>query len=101
MPDTKIVKEDVYVVSKTRNDPHTGNIFDVLGVFTDVEDANLIAHQWFSQESGEQSDLDQYSENKNKDDQSLHIIAENAVGISWNVDVDKRVLQRRARATSD
>ena len=95
MPDTKIIKEDVFVVSKVRNDPHTGNTFEILGVFTDVEDANLIAHQWFSQDSGEKSDYDQYTEDQNKDDQALHIFAENATGVKWHVDVDRRILQRR------
>ena len=98
MPDTKIIKEDVFVVSKVRNDPHTGDTFEILGVFSDVEDANIIARQWFSQESGEQSDYDQYTEDQNKDDKSLHIFAENAVGVKWNVDVDKRILQRRVPA---
>ena len=100
MPDTQIVKEDVYVVSKIRNDPHTGNTFEILGVFSDVEDANLIAHQWFSQESRKQSDDDQYTEDRNKNDKSLHIFAENAIGVKWNIDVDKRILQRRVPADS-
>ena len=98
MPNTKIVKEDVFVVSKVRNDPRTGNTFVILGVFSDVEDANTIARQWFSQESGERSDYDEYTEDQNKEDKSLHIFAENAVGVKWNVDVDKRILQRRVPA---
>lgn len=98
MPDTQIIKEDVYVVSKVRNDPHSGDTFEILGVFTDVEDANAIAHQWSSQESGQASDCDRYTENQDKDDKSLHIFAENGVGIKWNIDVDKRILQRRAPA---
>ncbi len=101
MPDTKIVKEDVYVVSKIRNDPHTGSTFEILGVFTDVEDANLIAHQWLSQDSGKASDFDQYTEDQNKDDKSVHIFAENGVGTKWNIDVDKRVLQRRVPADGE
>lgn len=100
MSDTKIIKEDVYVVSKIRNDPHTGNTFEILGVFTDVADANLIAHQWFSQESGKQSDYDQYTEDHNKHNESLHIYAENTVGTKWNIDVDKRILQRRVPVDS-
>ena len=99
MPDSKIVKEDVFVVSKIRNDPHTGNTFEILGVFTDVEDANMIAHKWISQDSGEK-EFDHYTEDQYKDDKSLHINAENAMGVKWNVDVDKRILQRRVSADS-
>ncbi len=100
MPDTKIIKEQVYVVSKVRNDPHSGDTFEILGVFTNVEDANEIAHQWFSQESGEAVDCDRYTEDQNKDDRSLHIFAENGVGIKWNIDVDKKILQRRVSGDS-
>lgn len=100
MPDTKIIKEQVYVVSKVRNDPHSGDTFEILGVFTNVEDANEIAHQWFSQESGEAVDCDRYTEDQNKDDRSLHIFAENGVGIKWNIDVDKKILQRRVPGDS-
>ena len=97
MPDTKITKEDVFVVSRIRDDPHTGNTFEILGVFTDVEDANMIAHKWFSQDSGEK-EFKHYAEDQYKDDNSLHIHAENAMGVKWNVDVDKRMLQRRVPA---
>ncbi len=65
-----------------------------------VADANLIAHQWFSQESGKQSDYDQYTEDHNKHNESLHIYAENTVGTKWNIDVDKRILQRRVPVDS-
>lgn len=99
MPDTKIIKEDVYVVSKIRNDPRSGDTFEILGAFTDVDDANEIAHQWFSQEP-EATDCDRYTEDQNKDDRSLHIFAENGVGIKWNIDVDKKILQRRVPADS-
>lgn len=100
MPETKIIKEDVYVVSQVRNDPHSGDTFEILGVFTDVDDANAIARQWFSQESGKASDCDRYTEDQNKDDQSLHIFAENGVGTKWNIDVDKKILQRRVPGDS-
>lgn len=100
MPETKIFNEDVFVVSKIRNDPHSGDTFEIQGVFTDVEDANNIAHQWFSKDAGEPADFDRYAEDQNKDDNSLHIFAENDAGIRWNIDVDKRILQRRVTADS-